>query len=405
MLSVGGLIGVLVVVLLIFRPAEGPPGIGLARLLMEEKNWRAELWLEGTPLNEQEPWRIQETLAARAGISTGVYKGLTRRAVNAKDPAYRVEGHLLAGNTELAAELARQLALPPTEPEWRAHWRHRRADALWRGGLEDPTGELKAALLDLPPSDTFANQRRLLLQDLALWHWTKANFRPEDPAAEFDRALSALAELEPLTPPKTSPAWLTAFHGLRGRCALRRACLTSERDRLALNEAAEAFGRALETAREPGVSAEVLVGVLHELGLAELELGDALAAVGLFEEVVNRLQGGQAGRSQFEVRALERRVTARLKAQAFLALACARQAAKATEQRQALSARVRDLVKAVHGMTLPEEDGPAWWVAQVALTQVLELEGNAAGAESARRHALEHYPRALITEPGVPVLK
>ena len=405
--SVGGLGVVLVILLLVFRPAEGPPGIGLARLLLEENQWRAELWLEGAHLNEQEPWRIQETLAARAGISTGVYKGLTRRAVNAKDPGYRAEGHLLAGNTELAAELARQLAAQQTLPELRAHWRQRRADAQWRGGLDDPSGELNAALLDLPEGDGVASERRSVLEDLALWHWSKANFRPEDPAAEYEKALVALAKLEKITPANASPAWVVALHRLRGRCLLRRACLTVERDRAALNASSEAFGRALETAREPGVSEEVRVGLLQEFGLAELELGDAMAAMGLFEEAVNRLQGGQAGVTQFEVRALERRVTARLNAQAFLALATARQAQahSGTEQRVAGLARVRELVKAVHGMTLPDEDGPAWWVAQVALAEALQLEGETDAAATARRLALEHYPRALATEPGMPALE
>ncbi len=401
-LSVGGLLAALLLILLIFRPAEGPPGIGLTRLLLEEKNWGAELWLEGAHLNEQEPWRIQETLSARAGISTGVYKGLTRRAVNAKDPAYRIEGHLLAGNTALAAELARQFAARQTQPEVRAHWRHRQADALWRGGLEEPAAVLNACLQDLPQGDVHANARRAVLQDLASWHWTKANFRPEDPAAEFDQALIALAGLEKIAPQKASPAWLAALHRLRGRCLLRRACLTPERDQSALAEAAAAFERALVSARQPGVAAEVLTALLHDLGLSRLELGDPAAAARAFDEVLGSLQGGRSGVTQFEVRALERRVTARLNAQAFLALALTRQAQAESAPREPLLIRVRELVKAVHGMTLPDEDGPAWITAQVALAYAARLAGDVTAAESARQHALQHYPYALVSEPGVP---
>lgn len=402
--SVGGLLALLLIVVLLFQPGATPPGIGLTRLLLEEKNWRAELWLEGGHINEQEPWRIQETIAARAGISTGVLKGLTRRAVNAKDPAYRIEGHLLAGNLALAAELAGRFASQQPRPELRAHWRHRRADALWRGGLEDPAAELNAALRDLPKKDALAKECRSLLQDLASWHWTKANFRPEDPAAELDKALDALADLAKIAPPKAGPAWLTALHRLRGRCLLRRACLTPDRDQATLAEAAAAFEQALATAREPGVSAEVLLAVQHDLGLTLLELREAATAAALFEEIVRSLEASRdRAVTQFEVRALERRLTARLNAQAFLALALARQLPRVEEpaQREALLSRVQELVKAVHGMTLPDEDGPAWITAQSALALAFTFCGDAA-AESARQRALQHFPRVLAGEPGVP---
>ncbi len=399
LLCAAGLLAALLVILLIFRGGEGPPGIGLLRLLLEEKTWRTELWLEGAHINELEPWRIQESLAARAGISTGVYKGLTRRAVNAKDPAYRVEGHLLAGNFALAAELAEQLAAQQTQPAERARWRHRRADALWRGGLSDPASSLNAALDGLPEGDSPA--RRGVLADLASWHWLKANFRPEDPAAEYHLALAALARLEKITPPQATPAWRTALHRLQGRCLLRRACLNAERDLPAIEEAAKAFEQALSTA---AAGSETRLAVLHDLGLCHLELEQPEAAEACFAEIVTALASGKTGSTEFDVRALERRVTARLNAQAFLAWARARQAAAEMDatRRQALVAETRTLVTAVHGMTLPDEGGAPWITAQAALALIEAVEKNADAAKVARELALNHYPAAQAGEPGVP---
>ncbi len=404
LLCAAALLAVLLLILLVFRPAEGLPGIGLARLLLEEKQWRAELWLEGSHINELEPWLIQETLAGRMGISTGGYKGLTRRAVNAKDPAYRAEGHLLAGNTALAAELAGSLASGQSPAAERARWRHRRADALWRGTLEDPAPELRAALAELPAGEKAA--RRELLADLASWHWFKANFRPEDPAGEFDQALAALTELEQNASPEPRPAWVAALHRLRGRCLLRRACLAEKRDPAALAAAAEAFERALAAAEDPGLRPEVRTAILHDLGLSQLERDEFELAARAFREVVEASSGGKAGAvTQFEVLALERRVTTRVNAQAFLALALVRQAESVeTAPRQALLDEAAGLVAAVHGMTLPDEDGPAWITAQAALIGCRHLANDEAGAGVARQLALQHYPHTQAGEPGVPSL-
>ncbi len=410
LLTAGGLLLALGLSLLLFRPGgdDALRGMGLSFLLAEEKKWRAELWLEGDHINEQELWQIQETLALRAGISTNAFKSLSRRAVNAKDAAYRVEGHLLAGNTAWAADMAGRLAAwyNDKEPTEQARWHHRRADALWRGGLEDPAAELRAALEKLPPRGS-DDTRRELLADLASWHWAKANFRPEDPAAELDKALAALDELQSAAAPKAGPAWHTALRRLQGRCLLRRACLDTERDQSKLHEAAAAFEQALATASSE-TRIEVRAAILHDLALCHLERGEPATAAQRFNEVLetlSRLAPARAGQ-RIDVRALERRLTARLNAQAFLSLARARQAATETnpEPRATLLAEAKEIAATVHGMTLPDDDGPAWIVAQTALLLTRLAAADTTGAATARETALQHYPHTQAGEPGVPSL-
>lgn len=389
LLTVGGLLLALALILLVFRPSDDESrGVGLTRVLQDEKLWRHQLWLDGEHINELDLWQIQETLAVRVGLSTTGLKGLLRRAVNAKDASYRAHGFLLAGNTFKAAEIANQIAVwhqknPASRPVDQAFWRHRQADALWRGTLEDPSGSLRDALA-LSGKDS-PQLLRDLLMDLASWHWARANFRPEDPRAELKSGLAALDQLLTLTDPAHSPADLTAIHRLRGRFYLRLAAQESPRDPAALGAAVAAFDLALGTASRES-RPTVWAAILHDRGLAQLDQGQSAAAADSLQQALEVRGIKVDTRARVDVRLLERRLTERLDSQAFLALALARLG-------QAEAAK--DLIAEVHGMTLPEDSGVAWFIAQCARWQLERLPED-------RQKAIDHYPIDQADTPGVP---
>ena len=386
---------------------DGPRGMGLRRLLDEEQRWRREGWRVGEPVNERELWEIQETLAARAGISTAGLKGLVRRAVNAKDVEYQMEGRLLAGQTKLAAELARRLAAsaqPGVDAVRRAGWLRRRADALWRGVLDSPAPVLREALELLPPEagGEALSLRRELLADLASWHWQRAQFRPEDPQAEMRaglEAVEALLRLEGAEASDQMAAWR-----MRGRLHLRLACALgegSDRDKH-LAEAGRSFEEAKARLVKTSGSLEAVRGALeHDLGVTRWEQGRV-------EEAVEHLSAALALRPSrlstggfVDVRDVEKRLNERLRTLAQLALAEARLAGEATADeatRRGWREAARRRVEEVHGLVLPEDAGPAWITAQAA--RLLMAAGEE--AELVKKAGRTHYPEELAGEPGLP---
>jgi len=389
LITVGGLLLALVLILGVFHPSEDEArGIGLTRVLQDEQLWRHQLWLDGEHINELDLWQIQETLAVRVGLSTSGLKGLLRRAVNAKDASYRAHGYLLAGNTFKASEIAGQIAQwhlknSPADPAEQAFWWHRRADALWRGTLEDPVPSLRQALALIENSDP--TRQRSLLIDLASWHWARANFRPEDPQAEMEQGLAAIDQLLTQTDLPLSPAEQTTAHRQRGQFHLRLAALEAPRDPVALQAAVVAFEQALATAARAERPA-IWAAIHHDLGLAHLDLGQSAAAVEHLEQALEVRGIKISSSARVDVRLIERRLSERLQTQAFLALALARigQAKAAT-----------DLITDVHSMTLPEDSGHAWFIAQCARIHI------GASAEEQQK-ALDHYPLDQAQEPGVP---
>jgi tetratricopeptide (TPR) repeat protein len=403
-LTVAGLVLALAVLAWVFRPAEGlaPGGVGLKRVLIEERAWRRELWRDGGHVNEQEPWLIQETLAARCGISSGVLKGLARRAVNARDAGYRAEGHLLAGNLGLAAHLCDQLAAwhqRADDPLEAARWLHRRADAVWRGVLEDAGAGLREALRLAPVSPKSAPLRRELWMDLAAWHWERALFRPEDPRAELAAALEALQSLAGLSGVALEAGDEAALWRRAGEAGLRLACLTREAG--ALESAEESFERAVSLADALGAPWEERgARAWHGLGLARLEQGrheEARAA--LQRALAVREPLARSGGGRVDVRVLERRLTARLETQAFLALAIA---GSANADKESAAREAAALAQAVLSMTLPEDTGPAWIAAVAAQLLLARAAGDVETAARLAEHGQRHYPRALAGEPGLP---
>lgn len=392
LLVVAALFAALAGLLALFgRPSTAPQGMGLARLLHEESLWRRELWLAGTHINERELWEIQETLAARSGISTSGLKGLLRRAVNARDAAYQAQGHLLAGNTALAAVLAGRIAdWPGQTPVERVRWLRRRADALWRGTLEDPAPDLRRALAD--PAGLDAALRLELCQDLASWHWHRLLFRPEDPAAEINLGLEALTTLDTLDAGLT-PDQRAASRRLRGRFLLRRGCLTSARAEAALREAESAFADALSLLGT-AVEKEPRASILHDLGVTRLELGDWPGAALALAQALELRDGKVAAGGRVDVRVLERQLSDRLQTLGFLALAEARIAGSARDAR--LHARL------ARGMTVPEDGGSPWIATQAALLLLARADGLTDEVERLRQEALAHYPHDQAGEPGVP---
>ncbi len=385
---------------------DGPRGMGLRRLLDEEQSWRRELWQVGEHVNERELWEIQETLAARAGISTAGLKGLVRRAVNAKDLEYQMQGRLLAGQTQLAAELARNLSQQPVfaaEPRGRAQWLRRRADALWRGVLDNPAPVLREALAvlkDEAGAETLA-LRRELLADLVSWHWQKANFRPEDPVGEMRAGLEAaeaLIAIEGAGVADRMAAWR-----IKGRLHLRLGCAPGLDDgrEQQLVEAARCFEEALgcldKTTARLG---EVRGALAHDLGVTRWEQGRAAEA----EERLSAALGLRPARLNtggfVDVKDVEKRLNQRLRTLAQLALAEARLADQATDetikQRWRESALRR--IEEVHGMVLPDDAGPAWITAQAA--RMLMADGEE--AERVKKAGRAHYPTELVGEPGLP---
>jgi hypothetical protein len=167
-------------------------GIGLSRLLQEEEIWRIEQRRQGRSINDRDLWEIQEEVAWRSEISREGVKGLVRRAANARDQAFRAEGLLLGGTLEPAATLNLRLATQqpnPFQPAEIARLYRRAADAEWRGDFGDPATHYHQAIAAL--NNTQARLRRDLWMDLALWHWSRANFFPEDLAAELHAGLAA----------------------------------------------------------------------------------------------------------------------------------------------------------------------------------------------------------------------
>jgi hypothetical protein len=389
LVTVGGLVLALALILMLFHPSEEEArGIGLTRVLQDEQLWRHQLWLEGEHINELDLWQIQETLAVRVGLSTSGLKGLLRRAVNAKDASYRAHGYLLAGNTFKASEIAAQIAQwhqknAPANPAEQAFWLHRRADALWRGTLEDPVPSLRQALALIEKRD-LGHQRRLL-SDLASWHWARANFRPEDPRAEMELGLAALNQWLTIAEPSLSQAEQTAALRQRGQFQLRLAALEEPRDPTALQAAVADFEQALNTASRDERPA-VWAALQHDLGLAHLDLGQASAAAEHLSLALEVRGVKMSSSARVDVRLIERRLAERLQSEAFLALAQAR-----TGQTEAALERVAE----VHGMTLPEDPGHAWFIAQCALVALHQ-------SPTARQKALEHYPLDQAQEPGVP---
>ena len=391
-LAVGVLVvGMGVVLAMFWRGDEGVHGMGLARVLQEEGKWRKELWVEGAHFNERELWEIQETLAVRVGISTAGLKGLVRRAANAKDAGYRAEGQLLAGNVEVAAVLAGQMA------DWqgregegaveRARWLRRRADASWRGQLEDAGMVLREALEVLGDGD--ARLRGELLEDLAGWHWERVLFRPEEPLVEMERGLEAVGQLLAMKAGRTVDEVGAAWR-LRGRFLLRRACLAELRDGLALEQAVVAFEEALRGMSE----GERWAAVQHELGVALLEKGDWAGAVDALGLALKVRDGKVGGGGRVDVRVIERRLTERLQTLACLALA---------EAKGGMLEAARGHAEAVHGMTLPEDGGLTWITAQAALVEVAKARGEGERVEVLCREAMRHYPLDQVGEPGLPM--
>jgi tetratricopeptide (TPR) repeat protein len=396
--TVGGLLLVLALLLLLFRPSgEEARGIGLSRVLQEEERWRQQLWVEGEHINELDLWQIQETLAIRVGLSTSGLKGLIRRAVNAKDAGYRAHGYLLAGNTLKAAEIAGQIAKwhgkqPAAAWSDQAFWLQRRADALWRGTLEDPSPVLQQALALVEQGASAENAgdsaawRQVIWRELAAWHWARANFRPEDPRAEIQQGLKALEQWLSSQDEAMTPAEQTAVHRLRGRFLLRLAAMEAvPGDSAVWQSAAAAFEQALRTASRAEFPS-VWAALQHDLGLAWLELGQFSAAADAFRQAMEIRGGSLNASARVDVRVLERQISERLQTQAFWALALARQG-----QNEA----AMELVTTVHGMTLPEDRGHAWFIAQCARLAVQDLPAD-------RQKALEHYPVDQAQEPGVP---
>jgi tetratricopeptide (TPR) repeat protein len=402
--TVAGLVTAAGLTWLVIRPGTADlQGVGLKRLLQEERTWRHELWLEGSHLNEQELWQIQETLASRVGISTASMKSLLRRAANAKDATYRADGYLLAGSTTLAAAIAGEIAAWHQDASAdRARWLHRRADALWREASEDTAAVLQEALRLLDPPDSDSLLRRDVLMDLASWHWHRALFRPEDPRHELTQGLTAIEALLDPPPSPLSADELTAAHRLRGQLHLRLACLETPRDTQHLAQAATAFEQALTTASRP-TRPPVWAALHHDLGRTHLEQGRFASAAEAFRQALEVRDAKVSSAGNVDVRVLERRLTERLQSLAFLALAETRLAAVATDPvaRDALGASARRNIAAVHGMTLPGDDGPAWIVAQLALLLTQQASRDPA-AEDTRRAALTHYPHDQAGEPGVP---
>jgi hypothetical protein len=391
LLAVGGLVVGLGVVWVLFgRGDSGGRGIGMARVLEEERKWRKVLWVEGLHINERELWEIQETLAVRAGISTAGLKGLVRRAANAKDAGYRAEGHLLAGNVAVAAVLAGQVA------DWqgrqgrqgeRARWLRRRADALWRGQLEDAGVVLREALGVLGERES--GLRGELLEDLAGWHWERVLFRPEDPVGEMERGVEAVGELLAMKVGRTADEVGAAWR-LRGRFLLRRACVAEVRDGAALEGAVAAFEEALRGMSE----GERWAAVQHELGVSLLEKGDWAGAVERLGLALKVRDGKVGAGGRVDVRVIERRLTERLQTLACLALA---------EAKGGMLEAARGHAEAVHGMTLPEDGGLPWIMAQAALVEVAKGRGEGERVEVLCREAVRNYPVELVGEPGVPL--
>lgn len=396
-----------------------PQGIGLSRLLHEEEQWRTEQRRIGRSINEVDLWEVQEEVAWRSEISREGVKGLVRRAANARDQAFRAEGLLLGGTLEPSAALNLRLATQAPNPfnaEEIAQLYRRAADAEWRGNFGEPAAHYLAAITALQNSQP---QRRAdLWMDLALWHWSKANFFPEDRAAELHAGLNAVTSslaLRATDPTKPDPE-VAAAQWLRGNFLLHLAVLESDRN--AVLDAGAAFTLALnnvDTTRRP----EFRATILHDQGLAFLEqtrTGTEQAgrteAIGCFTEAL-KIRNGKLGTGKVDVRIAERRLTQRAESLAARALALASPDAPPDDLKSAL----RDARGALE-LTLPDEPGPAWIQSKVAeLIATVKLYHDSTLSNGTKKQedkatveeifkigaeALDHYPQELSKNPCVP---
>lgn len=379
-------------------------GIGLSRLLQEEELWRIEQRRQGRSINDRDLWEIQEEVAWRSEISREGVKGLVRRAANARDQAFRAEGLLLGGTLEPAAALNLRLATQqpsPFQPEEIARLYRRTADAEWRGEFGDPATHYHQAIAAL--KDSQPGLRRDLWMDLALWHWSRANFFPEDIAAELRAGLAAATEAAELGP--VPPAEAAAIFWLQSSFYLRLALVESDTEQL---DAAQNAILAAANSVDSATAAEFNATIQHTLGLVFYEQGQRQqqptawpSAVAAFSKALET-RTGKIGSGKVDVRIAERRLTERAESLAARALTLATMPGTQDEARSAL----RDARGALE-LTLPDDPGPAWIMAQQAeILASLRLQSDGtdttAAALNAANLALDQYPLELANHAGVP---
>lgn|GEM_PF-5318367 len=380
-------------------------GIGLSRLLQEEEIWRIEQRRQGRSINDRDLWEIQEEVAWRSEISREGVKGLVRRAANARDQAFRAEGLLLGGTLEPAATLNLRLATQqpnPFQPAEIARLYRRAADAEWRGDFGDPATHYHQAIAAL--NNTQARLRRDLWMDLALWHWSRANFFPEDLAAELHAGLAATTEAVKLIE-QPDRAEVAAAQWLRGSFLLRLALLTT--DQTQFDEAQNAISIAAESVPSEK-EAEFSATIHHTYGLIHYEQAHRFnhmdawsAAVTAFSKALET-RSGKIGTGKVDVRIAERRLTERAESLAARALTLAAMPGTPEDARSAL----RD-AHSTSELTLPDDPGPAWIMAkQAEIIANIRLQADGAefttNALKAAAQAIDQYPLELANHPGVP---
>jgi hypothetical protein len=431
--------GVILLGVGLFFVIEGPKqsrfrGMGMELILERQEAWRKELVLEGEHLNELATWEIQETLAKRSRLSEGGVKGLSRRASNAKDRLLAVEGHLISGHQELAAQLAWKLAPEMAaaerfEPETIARMWRNAGDAAWQGGRADfsPAAAYRKGILALEGKKGSGELRAWLWLDLASWHWSQATFFPEDPDSEFEAVSDAALAAEALFAARKDGNMLAeaAAARLAGNAALRRAALpvdqTREERSAKVGEAITFLTRALGVAGK-SENPRLIAALNHELGIAwMLTPGEPKERAEPVAKAVTHLEAALALRpSAFktggvDLRELGQRLTESAETSAYLALALyqkSRLAAEA-EKRGILAESVRLSDQALE-LSTPKERGPAWIVATAAraFAEKSWIELDADEQEDWDRHvaemlthvlaSLNQYPIELETCPGVP---
>ncbi len=433
--------GLITAGLIAFFVIEGPKqsefrGMGMALILEKQDEWRRELILDGRHLNELATWQIQEEVAKRSHLSEGGVKGLSRRASNAKDRVLAVDGHLISGNQELAAEMAWSLA-PQMEgmmdqftPSQVAHMYRNAGDAAWQGGRADfsPAEAYQTAIAVLAKSKGTEEQRAWLQLDLASYHWSQVNFFPEDPDGELASMIEAArAAGDAFAQMKTAtPLAQVAAKRLEGEAWLKRAAMAeraiagtaSEEMAGHLAKAVEMLSKALALA-EPSDQAFLKATLHHKLGLAltlqaaaeREQKDDRLAEAELhFQSALERRPASFAAGS-IDVRMLGRRLQERAESLAALSFAQFL-AAQNRENAEGLRTSIQS-ARAALQLTTERDDSPAWVTAvgSLAFAQTCLCQEAATAVEAApfaheaienALSALRKYPIGQQNEPGVP---
>lgn len=424
---------VILVAVVAFFVIEGPKqskfrGMGMELILERQEAWRKELVLQGKHLNELATWEIQEDLAKRSRLSEGGVKGLSRRASNARDRVLAVEGHLIAGHQELAAELAWELAPQMQasgrfDPEKVARMWRNAGDAAWQGGRAkfDPHEAYRAAIEALEKVKGSEEERAWLWMDIASWFWSKATFFPEDPASDFQVVANAASRADKLfaglKPAK--PLAGAAAARLMGNAIVWGLDYFEFRDH-AITEALEGFDRAVQLVGESG-DERLRSAVLHDAGVAWLVQASVFRSESKSEEAANAeaiavanleqavaLRPGSFKTGSVDLRDLGPRLQARAESLAMLSRA---EWVAARDNEGFLSA-IETARKALE-LTTEKDRGHAWVVAVSTLAFAGEalLERSPSAEESTSRAsdtvenalaALMHYPMDRASVPGVP---